>query len=394
MKHAGLIAATFALSAVLAHAQAPAQPAGPTARLAEVADRDVFDSSGAKLADIFDVVIDTEEARASYLVVSVGMRVVPIAIPSADVVAAGEKVVLKMDRARLEGIASLDMVALGPRYKRGRDMPGGELRDKQNVKIATVRDMVVNLVDGSLAAVVVEFEPKAWDKSGWVALPRSSVEPRGRDFVATFNLDDMRPASQAAAEQRRFDLARAAALTVDRDERVSELVGRKIVDSKFAPVGEIADVAIETSSGRVPYVLVKGASGNSALALPIKDLTRKDNTLVLPAGVQPGAAPAGGTRRASELTGKALVDPRGKEVGKLRDIIVNLAKATVHYAVAEFEPTWVAPGNVVTIRLPRDDMKVELNALMGAMIFQYAGAWPDINNPQFTANIDAYLARH
>jgi hypothetical protein len=42
--------------------------------------------------------------------------------------------------------------------------------------------------------------------------------------------------------------------------------------------------------------------------------------------------------------------------------------------------------------MPRDDMKIELNALMGAMIFQQ-GAWPDINTPQFLANIDAYLAK-
>jgi len=320
------------------------------------------------------------------------MRVVPVAIPSPEVSAAGDKVVLRVERSRLEGMPSLDMAALGPRYKRGRDMAGGELRDKQGVKIATVRDMVVNLVDGSVAAVVVEFDPKAWDKPGWVALPRTAVEPRGRDFVATFNLDDMRPATQAAAEQRRFELARAAAQTVDRDERASQLLGRKVVDSKFAPVGEISDLAIDTAAGRVPYLVVKTGAGNSALALPLKDLTRKDNTLVLPAGAQLGSAPGAG-KRANELIGKVLVDPRGKEVGKLRDIVVNLATGKVHYAVAEFDPSWVAAGNVATIRMPRDDMKVELNALMGAMIFPGGGAWPDINNPQYLSNIDQYLAR-
>jgi len=357
-----------------------------------VADRDVFDASGAKLADIFDVVMDTEELRAAYLVVSVGMRVVPVPIPSPDVAAAGGKVVLKLDRARLEALPSLDMAALGPRYRRGRDMPGGELRDKQNEKIATVRDLVVNLVDGSVVNVVVEFDPKAWDKPGWVALPRSAVEPRGRDFVATFNLDDMRPASQAQAEKKRYEAAMAAAANVNRDERVTQLVGRKVIDAQGAAVGEIVDVALDTASGRATHLLVKGAGGNAgALPLPVKDLARKDPAFVLPAGMQPGPAPAG-AKRATELLGKSLLDPRGKEVGKLRDIVVNLGTAKLHYAVAEFDPSWVAAGNVVTIRMPREDMKVELNALMGAMIFQ-GNAWPDINNPQFIANIDAYLAR-
>ena len=42
--------------------------------------------------------------------------------------------------------------------------------------------------------------------------------------------------------------------------------------------------------------------------------------------------------------------------------------------------------------MPGEDGKVELNALMRAMIFDQK-AWPDINNPQFIANIDAYLAK-
>ena len=92
------------------------------------------------------------------------------------------------------------------------------------------------------------------------------------------------------------------------------------------------------------------------------------------------------------LTKRNLVDYRGKEVGRLRDVVINLGTGKVHYAVAEFEASWVAAGHLVTVRMPRDDMKVELNALMGAMIFDQK-AWPDLNNPQFLANIDAYLAK-
>jgi hypothetical protein len=91
---------------------------------------------------------------------------------------------------------------------------------------------------------------------------------------------------------------------------------------------------------------------------------------------------------------KTLVDARGKDVGRVRDLVVNLGSAKVHYAVAEFDGAWVSPGHLVTVRLPKDDGKVELNQLMGAMIFE-PKSWPaaDLNNEQYLGNIDKYLAR-
>jgi sporulation protein YlmC with PRC-barrel domain len=403
MKHlriATLLAALAVPLAGLAQAQAPlsapAAPQGPTARVTELGDRFVVDASGAKLVDIYDVVIDTEEARAAYLVVSVGMRVVPIALPSPEVAAAGDKVVLRMSRSRLESLPSLDMSALGPRYKRGRDMAGGVLFDQAGAKIAEVKDLVVGLADGTLASVVVAFDPKAWDQPGWVALPRTSVRPQGRDFIATFSLDDMRPASQAAAEQRARDAARAKAVSVDRDERMSSLVGRKIVDAQGKPVGELSDLAIDPATGRILHALVNAGGSPLALALPSPQLKRAGDEIVLAGGLGALAPPSTtqAARRATELMKKTLVDARGKDVGRVRDLVVNLGSAKVHYAVAEFDGAWVSPGHLVTVRLPKDDGKVELNQLMGAMIFE-PKSWPaaDLNNEQYLGNIDKYLAR-
>jgi len=76
----------------------------------------------------------------------------------------------------------------------------------------------------------------------------------------------------------------------------------------------------------------------------------------------------------------------------VRDMVVNLASGKVRYAVAEFEPSWIAAGYLVPIKVPGEDRKIELNALTGSMIFE-AARWPDINHPQFIANMDAYLAR-
>jgi sporulation protein YlmC with PRC-barrel domain len=293
-------------------------------------------------------------------------------------------------------VQSLDMTALGSRYKRGRDMVGGELRDSSGKKLADVKDLVVGLADGTITNVVVAFDPKVWDQPGWVALPRTSVTPQGRDFVATFSIDDMRPASQAEAEKRLRDQARAKAVSVDRDERLSKLVGRKIVDAEGKPIGELSDLGIDPASGKILYAIVNAGGSPLALALPSPQLKRAGDEIVLAAGSSALAPPPTTTsaRKATEFMKKPLVDPRGKEVGRVRDLVVNLGSAKVHYAVAEFDGAWVAPGNLVTVRAPKDDGKVELNALMGAMIFDPAG-WQaaDLNNEQYLANIDKYLSR-
>ena len=373
----------------------PAFAQAPTARLNELDDRPVIDASGAKIADVYDIVIDTEESRAAYLVISVGMRVVPIPLPSPELSFTADKVVLKMDRRGLESAPALDMAALGPRYKRGRDVLTGKLKDQKGAVIGEVKDLVVSLTDGAIANVVVAFDPKAWEQPGWVSVPRQSVRPDGVNFVATFNLDDMRPASQAQAEQRRYEAAKAKAVSVDRDERVSQLVGRKIHDPQGNPVAEIADFVFDPASGKVLYVMVTMANGApSGLAVPSPDLRRNGDLIVIGTGVAafaPAPTSTGG-KRLSDIMKRNLVDFRGKEVGRLRDVVVNLGTGKVHYAVAEFEASWVAAGHLVTVRMPRDDMKVELNALMGAMIFDQK-SWPDLNNPQFITNIDAYLAK-
>jgi sporulation protein YlmC with PRC-barrel domain len=378
-------ASTLLLSLAL---PALAQDPAPV-RLGELGDRAVVDRSGAKIADIYDVVVDTEEARAAYIVFSVGLKVVPVAMPSPDVAFAKDKVELAFNRARLEGMPALDMAALGARYKRGRDLTGTPFKDSNGAPLGEVKDLMIDLGSGAVAAVVVAFDPKVRQEQGWVAIPRESLRYQPGGYVATFKLDDMRPAAQAAAEQKRIDEARALATTVNRDERFTELKGRKFSDAQGKPVGELVDVAFDPSQKAHAIVALQGG-GQSAIALPAQGLTRNGDTYAVPAAAL-GPAPAGG-KRVSEMIGKALVDARGKEVGRVREIVVNLGTGRVRYAVAEFEPAWIAAGYLVPIKLPGEERKVELNALTGSMIFE-GPRWPDINNPQFIANIDAYLAR-
>jgi sporulation protein YlmC with PRC-barrel domain len=382
-------AATLLMAAALpVLGQAPAP-----VRLGELDDRPVVDANGARIAEVYDVVVDMEEARAAYLVFSVGLKVVPVAMPSPEMAFAKERIELATSRSRLEGMPALDMAALGPRYKRGRDVVGTQLKDPKGQLLGDVKDLMIDLTSGSIAAIVVAFDPKVREDKGWVAIPRESLRYESGGYVATFNLEDMRPEAQARAEQRRFEAAQAAAMTVDRDERFTELKGRKLTDAQGKALGELVDVVSDAASQKALYALVSVAGGaTSSIALPVQGMTRSGDAYVVPAGAAALAPPAGGGKRVSELIGKTLVDSRDKEVGKVRDVVVNLAGARVRYAVAEFEPAWIAAGYLVPIKVPGEDRKIELNALTGSMIFE-GSRWPDINNPQFIANMDAYLAR-
>ena len=74
-----------AASAVLFSMALPALGQAPApVRLGELDDRPVVGTGGAKIADVYDVVVDTEEGRAAYIVFSVGMKVVPVTLPDLD----------------------------------------------------------------------------------------------------------------------------------------------------------------------------------------------------------------------------------------------------------------------------------------------------------------------
>jgi sporulation protein YlmC with PRC-barrel domain len=389
MKLSSLFAASTLVLAMALPALAQA-PASAPVRLGEIDDRVVVDARGTKIADVYDIVVDTEEARAAYMVLSVGMKVVPVTMPSPEMAFSKDKVELAFPRARLESMPALDMAALGPRYKRGRDLTGKPFKDTNGALLGEVKDLMIDLTNGAVTAVVVAFDPKVRQGEGWVAIPRESLRYQPEGYVATFKLEDMRPAAEAAADQKRRDEAMALATTVNRDDRFTEIKGRKFNDAQGKPLAELVDIVADGSKA---YALVNMAGGGpSALPLPVQGLTRNGDTYVVSAGAAAFTPPPAGGKRVSEMIGKTLVDGRGKEVGRVREMVVNLGTGKVRYAVAEFEPAWIAAGYLVPIKTPGDDRVVELSALTGSMIFE-GSRWPDINNPQFIANMDAYLAR-
>ena len=156
----------------------------------------------------------------------------------------------------------------------------------------------------------------------------------------------------------------------------------------FMPVDEgiaLYAAAVEAAERTgLPVLEIGTYCGRSAILLA--DAARRTGTVALTVDHHRGSEEQ---QPGWEYHDPTLVDP---EVGRVRDVIVNMGTGKVRYAVAEFEPAWIAAGYLVPIKLPADDRRIELNALTGSMIFE-AARWPDINNPQFISNMDAYLAR-
>jgi len=104
-------------------------------------------------------------------------------------------------------------------------------------------------------------------------------------------------------------------------------------------------------------------------------------------------------RRASELIGKDVNGRDGEDLGKVGDLVVNMGKGGVHYAVLEFDQPWNVNKSAVMVPLAVFDfsadrgdavMNVDKSRLDNALTFD-KNRWPLINSPLFLANVDRYL---
>lgn len=151
--------------------------------------------------------------------------------------------------------------------------------------------------------------------------------------------------------------------------RTSELIGTKVTDNQGKDIGEIEDVVIDLQAGKLHAAVLSFGGfmgiGEKHFAFPPSELKPgKENQLTLDidkqklenregfaqgqwpgmddkywgrVGGQGKAAAGGGAQqaqkttlvRASELEGKSVSDNSGKEVGEIRDVIVDLNQGEV-----------------------------------------------------------------
>lgn len=226
------------------------------------------------------------------------------------------------------------------------------------------------------------------------------------------------------------------------DERASKLIGMKVHNAQGENLGKIDDLVIDVNNAQVHYAVLSfgGALGlgEKLFAYPVsmfsedtadkklvlnvdkdklkqapgferkhwpdwnRDKYRRDVEGYFGPTVQAKAMPNQHLERASHLLGKDVNDRNGKDVGEIKDIVVNLSNGKVHYAVLELERGWTKADRLLPVALKsfqfpaeqRKDLVINASREQLDQSRSFAkNEWPDITDPGYQREIDAYLGQ-
>ncbi len=247
---------------------------------------------------------------------------------------------------------------------------------------------------------------------------------------------------QAAPAAAATPAATPAATAAARQVRMSQLIGKEVRNAQGENLGGIKDVIVDVSNGRVHYVVLSFGGflglGDKLFAYPVRafrhapdkdelvlnvdrerlkaapgfeagnypDFTSGDYRTSVDRyfGPQMSTTVASTARmvRASELMGKDVNDPAGKDLGEIQDVVVNMNNGDVRYAVLEFDQSWSLRDKLFAFPLKSfrigtrwsDDLVLDVSKdkLNNTPGFDKS-AWPrtDLNDPKIVADIDRYV---
>jgi sporulation protein YlmC with PRC-barrel domain len=214
--------------------------------------------------------------------------------------------------------------------------------------------------DGSLSAAEAAADAdskadfKKMDQNGDQKISRSEYQAQGSASAGAGS------ASQGASSQQQSQKQQQQ----QGEMGTSQLIGKKVVDKQGKDLGKIEDVVINLESGKVHAAVLSFGGilgmGGKNFAFPMSELKQgKNNTLTVSVDKQKlenaegfaqgqwpemdseywgrvgGQSSAGASQsqgqkqkmnlvRASEIDGKEVQDKSGEEVGKIKDVIVDL----------------------------------------------------------------------
>lgn len=221
-----------------------------------------------------------------------------------------------------------------------------------------------------------------------------------------------------------------------RDARVSQLIGKDVRNAKNEDLGDIQDLVIDMDTGRVHYAVLSFGGvlgmGDKLFAYPLKAFRPAPDKDELVLNVdqaqlknaegfeksrwpnwndaeyrgrverwsdkQATVSKTGRYKRASELIGGDVKDPNGKDIGDIREIVVNLADGSVRYAVVEFDRGWFKADKYVAVPMQslkrtgdKDEFVLSRSRaeLENAPSFE-KNKWPDINDPKYRGSVDNF----
>lgn len=247
------------------------------------------------------------------------------------------------------------------------------------------------------------------------------------------------PASRGATASSTQSAAEQSA----RDLRASKVIGMTVRNAQGEKLGKIDDLVMDVHNDRVAYAVLSfgGALGLGAklFAYPLalfqpaagrademvlnvdkdrlksapgfetknwpdwnKDKYRSDVDRYFGPTVTAKTMPNQRLERASDLIGKNVDDRNGKRAGELKDIVVNLGTAQVHYAVLDFDKAWstddkLLPISMKALTFPEQASRnLQLNLAKTDLDMSYGfdeKRWPDVSDPAYRRRIDSYIGR-
>lgn len=228
---------------------------------------------------------------------------------------------------------------------------------------------------------------------------------------------------------------------VMRDVRATRLLGMEVRNSEGERLGEIRDVVLDIDNQQVHYIVLSHGdtvSSEKLFIYPFEafDAAKESETLVLdlsrerlekapgvdmsqwpewndPAyqadvdrhfGEERRATSGSGARLTSvrELLDKDVTGRTGRHLGDIEDIVVNIDDGRIHYVAMEFARNRELSGKLLPLPLEAfdlparqgDPLDVELKADASQLDISLAfnkDAWPNINDPQYRAEVEQYL---
>jgi sporulation protein YlmC with PRC-barrel domain len=199
----------------------------------------------------------------------------------------------------------------------------------------------------------------------------------------------------AVAPQRNADTTLAEWLA-DKDARVSELIGRRVMDPSGKDVGEVEDLLESAGHDQRPVVVLsiggvldvgdkwhgasldqlRLASDNERLVIDKTEAELEDapNFDYVPTigeeSHQPGVRGPNTTNSIGRLLGATVVDDSGESIGEIKDFVVSTGKQGTRAVVSLDEAPGAAEGRLVAV--PLDALHIELSGEEAAAVPQMA----------------------
>lgn len=245
------------------------------------------------------------------------------------------------------------------------------------------------------------------------------------------------PADRAASAASASASAQGAQGKSYRAARASEIIGMSVRNEKGDNIGQVGDLVVDMNTGEVRYAILRFDPGilsaEKLFAVPTTELRvaadrndvvyRMSRERLERAAIERSEWNEGWLRdgerlarldrawgiqkpsrgatahRASDLIGKDVNSRAGEKIGDIEELVIDMAKQRVHYAVLAFDPSWTTPEKNFAFPLrafqltgDKDELVLDVDkSKIQAMRSFTDERYANLNDRVWVADIDRYL---